>query len=155
MGILIDNRQNQHRISLENVRKAAQGILNDLAFPDAELSILLVDDAEIEKLNRRYLHREGPTNVIAFPMQEGAFANISPQLLGDVVVSMDTAVREARGMEIHPDRRLLELLIHGILHLRGYDHETSEAQARKMDVRSRELLDRVGSLDIGPLTTGD
>jgi probable rRNA maturation factor len=117
-----------------------QAILNALGFPDAELSILIVDDPEIEKLNREYLHREGPTNVIAFAMQEGDFAHISPQLLGDVVVSMDTAQKEADIAGIHVDERLLELLVHGILHLVGYDHELSETEALRMDAKSQELL---------------
>jgi len=111
-----------------------------LDFPDAELSILLVDDSEIEELNRKYLNREGPTNVIAFPMQEGDFAHISPQLLGDVVVSVDTARKEAETGGIHVDERLLELLVHGILHLVGYDHELSETEALRMEAKSNELL---------------
>ncbi len=117
-----------------------QVILNALDFPDAELSILIVDDPEIATLNGQYLHREGPTNVIAFPMLEGDFADISPQLLGDVVVSMDTAQKEADIAGIHVDERLLELLVHGILHLVGYDHELSEAEAFRMDAKSHELL---------------
>lgn len=117
-----------------------QVILNALDFPDAELSILLVDDSEIEELNRKYLNREGPTNVIAFPMQEGDFAHISPQLLGDVVVSVDTARKEAETGGIHVDERLLELLVHGILHLVGYDHELSETEALRMEAKSNELL---------------
>jgi probable rRNA maturation factor len=121
-----------------------QAILNALGFPDAELSILIVDDPEIVKLNRQYLHREGPTNVIAFPMLEGDFAHISPQLLGDVVVSMDTAQKEADIAGIHVDQRLLELLVHGILHLVGYDHELSETEALRMDAKSRELLVLMG-----------
>ena len=117
-----------------------QVILNALDFPDAELSILIVDDPEIATLNGQYLHREGPTNVIAFPMLEGDFADISPQLLGDVVVSMDTAQKEADIAGIHVDQRLLELLVHGILHLVGYDHELSETEAFRMDAKSHELL---------------
>ena len=120
--------------------------------PDAELSLLFVDDAEIETLNRTYLNRQGPTNVIAFPMQEGEFTHISPHLLGDVVISMDTATREAREMQLHPDQRLLALLIHGILHLRGYDHETSETAALRMESKSDNLLELIRTLDCGPLT---
>ncbi len=123
-----------------------QVILNALDFPDAELSILIVDDPEIATLNGQYLHREGPTNVIAFPMLEGDFADISPQLLGDVVVSMDTAQKEADIAGIHVDERLLELLVHGILHLVGYDHELSETEAFRMDAKSHELLALVKDL---------
>ncbi|MBW1867297.1 MAG: rRNA maturation RNase YbeY [Deltaproteobacteria bacterium] len=140
MGILINNRQNRHKIAPKKIKPMIQAILDALDFPDGELSILIVDDLEIEKLNRRYLNREGPTNVIAFPMQEGDFSHISPQLLGDVVVSMDTARKEAETGGIHVGERLLELLVHGILHLVGYDHELSEAEALRMEAKSHELL---------------
>jgi probable rRNA maturation factor len=112
-----------------------------LGFPDGEISILIVDDPYIEVLNRQYLERPGPTNVIAFAMREGAFAEIAPQLLGDVVISADTAAREAQAADMSMQRRFNELLVHGILHLCGYDHEQSEAEARRMEQKSRELLD--------------
>jgi probable rRNA maturation factor len=108
--------------------------------PEAELSIVIVDDAEIAELNQRYLQRSGPTNVLAFAMQEGEFGEISPHLLGDVVISADTAAREGREAGIPMVAHLIVLLVHGILHLLGYDHETEPAQAREMDAKSRELL---------------
>jgi probable rRNA maturation factor len=108
--------------------------------PDSEISILIVDDPQIAELNRQYLNREGPTNVIAFAMREGEFPDLSPHLLGDVVISMDTAAREARIAAMSLQRRFNELLVHGILHLMGYDHETTEDDARKMEDKSREIL---------------
>ena len=140
MGVLIDNRQKKHRISQKRISKKAQVILNASDNPDAELSILLVDDLEIESLNQQYLNRQGPTNVIAFPMQEGEFVRISPQLLGDVVISLDTAEREGRLAGISMESRLDQLLIHGILHLIGYDHEKNAVDARRMEYKSNELL---------------
>lgn len=101
---------------------------------------MIVDDAEIAELNQRYLQRSGPTNVLAFPMQEGEFGEISPHLLGDVVISADTAAREGREADIPMVTHLIALLVHGILHLLGYDHEAEPAQAREMDAKSRELL---------------
>ena len=112
--------------------------------PDAEISILLVDDPQIAALNQQYLNRQGPTNVIAFAMREGEFSHLTPHLLGDVVISMDTAAREAQDAGITADDRLRELLIHGILHLFGYDHEDSVEEAQRMDEKSRELLDLFG-----------
>ncbi len=120
-----------------------QVILNDLDSPDAEMSIVLVDDTQIAALNQQYLSRRGPTNVIAFAMREGEFSDLTPQLLGDVVISMETAAAEARAAGISLDRRFRELLIHGILHLFGFDHERSADEARRMDARSRELLERL------------
>jgi probable rRNA maturation factor len=111
-----------------------------LGYPDHELSILIVDDPQIEMLNRDYLNHEGPTNVISFPMQEGECSGINPLMLGDVVISVETAQREAAGAAIPFHLRFMQLLIHGILHLAGYDHENTEKEAERMEQKSEELL---------------
>lgn len=111
--------------------------------PEGELSILLVDDREMAALNREYLQREGTTNVIAFPMQEGEFSDITPYLLGDVVICVDTAQREAKEGGIAFGERFDQLLVHGILHLFGYDHVSEGEQARRMEEKSEELLEHV------------
>lgn len=108
--------------------------------PEAELSVLLVDDAHIAELNQTYLHHQGPTNVISFPMREGDFGDINPHLLGDVVISMDTCAAESREADLEMTRRFDQLLVHGILHLFGYDHIHSAEQARIMEDKSNEML---------------
>ena len=140
MGILIDDRQKEYKIVKAKLQKRAQAILNALGSPEGELSILVVDDSEIKTLNKNYLNRSGPTNVIAFPMKEGDFSDINPQLLGDVVISIETAGREALQSGISTEERFTQLLVHGILHLFGFDHEKSEQDARKMEKKSNELL---------------
>jgi probable rRNA maturation factor len=111
-----------------------------LDYPDGELSILIVDDQQIADLNLTYLNREGPTNVIAFPMREGQFDEITPNLLGDVVISIETAQQEADAAGISLQNRFDQLLIHGILHLLGYDHEQTTAEAERMEEKSNSLL---------------
>jgi len=111
-----------------------------LGSPEGELSILVVDDSKIKALNKNYLNRSGPTNVIAFPMQEGDFSDVNPQLLGDVVISVETAGREAMQSEISTEERFTQLLVHGILHLFGFDHEKSKQDALKMEKKSNEIL---------------
>ncbi|MBW1888956.1 MAG: rRNA maturation RNase YbeY [Deltaproteobacteria bacterium] len=140
MGVLIDNRQETHPVMLEGLEKKAQAVLDALGCPEKELSILLVDDPQIAELNATYLQREGPTNVIAFPMQAGEFAGISPDLLGDVVISLDTAGRESRVAGIDMETRTIELLVHGVLHLLGYDHEHDHEEARRMEAKSIKVL---------------
>lgn len=108
--------------------------------PDGELSILILDDLEIAKLNKKYLDRSGPTNVIAFPMHEGPFGRMQPVLLGDVVISLDTAATEAQDAGISLERRFDQLLIHGILHLFGFDHEKTSEQAKAMRIKEEQLL---------------
>jgi probable rRNA maturation factor len=143
MEVLIDNRQSRQKISLKKIRQTVRVILDALDCPDSEISILIVDDPQIEELNQQYLNRQGPTNVIAFAMREGEFSNLSPHLLGDVVISTDTAAREAQMAARSMEQRIEELLVHGILHLMGYDHETSEDDARVMEDKSRELMELI------------
>jgi probable rRNA maturation factor len=112
-----------------------------LGYPDHELSVVIVDDPRIEIINSEYLHHEGPTNVISFAMLEGEFSQVSPFLLGDVVISADTAEIEAELAGISFRQRLIELLIHGILHLAGYDHEQEDTEAQIMESKSRNLLE--------------
>jgi probable rRNA maturation factor len=112
--------------------------------PEAELSIVLVDDQRMAELNKTFLKRTGPTNVIAFPMREGSFSDLNPQLLGDVVISMDTCARESRQAAMTFDTRFYQLLIHGILHLFGYEHVDDAHKARRMAEKSAELLALIG-----------
>lgn len=109
--------------------------------PEAELSVVIVDDEEIRCLNRDYLQRDRPTNVISFPMQEGEGAGIQSYLLGDVVISADTAARDAEEAGLPFESELYFLLLHGILHLCGYDHERgTEEEARIMEEKEREIF---------------
>lgn len=103
----------------------------------------MVGGTEIAGLNETYLDRSGPTNVISFPMQEGAFSEINPNLLGDVVICPETAEKEAERAGIDMADRLDQLLVHGVLHLFGYDHERSADAAAVMEKKERELLERL------------
>ena len=109
-------------------------ILSALECPDeTELSISIVGDRSIRIINREYLAKDHPTNVISFSLQEGEFGDINPGNLGDVIISADTAAREAEDGGMTFFERLSFLLLHGILHLCAYDHERSgEIEAEKM-----------------------
>lgn len=107
---------------------------------DTELSITIVGDRAIHRLNREYLGKDRPTNVISFSLQEGEFGTLSPHNLGDVVISADTAAQEAKTCGWDGYERLIFLLLHGILHLTGYDHERSgEKEARRMERKEQEI----------------
>jgi len=112
-----------------------------LGCPDeTELSVTVVGDRAIHRLNRDYLGKDRPTNVISFSLQEGEFGDLTPHALGDVVISADTAADEAQSCGWGGYERLIFLLLHGILHLTGYDHERSgEAEARRMERKEREI----------------
>ena len=147
MEVLIENRQSHHKMLEPDIQTTARRILSALGYPDAQLSILIVDDAQIAELNQTYLDHAGPTNVISFPMQEGPFSDVTPELLGDVVISADTACREADDAGMGLTERFNQLLIHGILHLVGYDHVNSEAEAAVMEQKSEELMKRISKED--------
>ncbi|WP_460597556.1 rRNA maturation RNase YbeY [Geomonas sp. Red276] len=109
--------------------------------PEAELSVTVVGDRAIRVMNRDYLGRDKATNVISFAMQEGEFGAINPGVLGDVVISVDTAAREAEESGQSFLERFYFLLMHGILHITGYDHERSgEAEAARMEAKEREIF---------------
>jgi probable rRNA maturation factor len=142
LRILIDNRQ-EERLATAPLYKKTEQILNALGCDDHELSIVITDDAQVRELNRTYRGKDEPTNVLSFPMQEGEFSDITPGLLGDVVISLDTAEAEAIAAGISTDERMSQLLVHGILHLFGFDHELGENQAREMEEKSLALLRRI------------
>jgi probable rRNA maturation factor len=108
-----------------------------------EISVVITNNEQIQQLNFRYRKIDKPTNVLAFPMQEGQFGNITPGLLGDIVISCETAQKEAKSANISLAERISQLLIHGILHLIGFDHEASESDAEKMEEKSLELLRQI------------
>jgi len=130
-------------LSTRKIQKNATRILNALGYPEVELSVVVVDDDAIAELNEHYLNHTGPTNVISFPMLEGKYSNITPDLLGDVVISADTAKREANEAGIPMTQRFDQLLIHGILHLVGYDHVHSDEEAAVMEKKSDELMELI------------
>lgn len=105
-----------------------------------------MDDAEIRTINRDYLGRDKSTNVISFSMREGEEVAGQEDLLGDVVISADTAARDAAEAGVPFESELYFLLLHGILHLLGYDHERgTEEQARIMEEREREIFEMLRS----------
>ena len=109
---------------------------------DAELSILFTDDNQIAGLNRRFLKREGPTNVLAFPMKNDNPAEPDTGTLGDIVISLDAAMRDAKEAGESLTRMTDRLLIHGLLHLLGYDHERID-ESVKMEEETERLLSMV------------
>ncbi len=143
MDIAIDDRVGLGPEQIREMERRLRRVLAELGCSrEDELSVVITDDADMARLNSRYLDRQGPTNVIAFPMGEGEFSRLNPHILGDVVVSLDTARREAAGAGLDPGEHLMRLLIHGVLHLRGYDHEHDPERARRMYDLTERLLER-------------
>jgi probable rRNA maturation factor len=111
-----------------------------LGLLEAELSLLFVNDLQIQTLNRRYLHRDKPTNVLAFPMRKGEFPTLHPHLLGDLVISVETARRQSNRFGLNEMEMVVLLMVHGVLHLIGYEHEGTKKGAREMAIKQKELF---------------
>jgi probable rRNA maturation factor len=104
-----------------------------------------VDDHQIKEINKKYLHRNRPTDVISFSQIEGEGTPENAHLLGDVVVSLETAQRQAQDSHTSLQDEVTFLLVHGVLHLLGYDHEGSVSKAREMEEKQRDLLSHIKS----------
>ena len=118
MRVTIINRQDFVPIDEKEVRRALELLPPSPPLPGKyRLSLVYLDDAEMAELNRRYLKKDGPTDVLAFPLERD---------VGEVVVSGETALHEAEAREIEPAGELLLYTVHGVLHLMGYDDKTPE-----------------------------
>lgn len=119
-------------------KRRAREILRQLRRSRSELSIVFVDDCEMRELNRSYRGKDRATDVLSFSLVEGECADFRSDLLGDVVISIETARRHARSRHRSLNEEVTRLLIHGVLHLMGHDHEKN-AEWRKMRAEERRL----------------
>jgi probable rRNA maturation factor len=103
--------------------------------------VLIVGDRAMRTLNREYRGKDRTTDVLSFPMREGEHARLQPHLLGDIVLSLPAAARQARAGGETLRAEVDRLVVHGFLHLLGYDHERGGAEARRMEARERRLRD--------------
>ncbi|SDP10584.1 rRNA maturation RNase YbeY [Desulforhopalus singaporensis] len=130
-------------IDLRDITDSADVVLAQCGSDSYNLSVVLADDREIQRLNRQYRHQDKPTNVLSFPFSDGAddvIAALPVRELGDVVISVETASREALEYGQSLYYRMRWLLVHGILHLMGYDHERSEDDEHEMFAKEKKLL---------------
>ena len=124
----------------------SEQVLAYLQLPDAIVSIMLCDDATIHPLNRDYRDKDKPTDVLSFAQREGEFAFLNDNLLGDVIISMETNIREAQERQHSTETELRVLLVHGLLHLLGYDH-IEDDEAEVMEAKEREILAHLRTLE--------
>ncbi|MBW2313185.1 MAG: rRNA maturation RNase YbeY [Deltaproteobacteria bacterium] len=131
------------RVDGKLLRERARGALAALGHSRSELSLTLTDDAGIAELNQTWRGKPGPTDVLSFSLFEGDHTEHRGALLGDVVIGLAQAARQARAGHRGLDRELAHLAIHGILHLLGHDHEKPD-EARLMRAEERRLRRAVG-----------
>lgn len=136
----------------ERVAAAAAEVAPELANPRLSASLLFTSDPEIQALNREWRQRDKPTNVLSFPMLArkellALAAEGPPELLGDVALAHETCAREAADKGVPLEHHTTHLIVHGLLHLAGYDHETSEADAEAMEALETKALAICGVAD--------
>jgi rRNA maturation RNase YbeY len=150
MPVLARSRLRRTRLLLPAVQALTQRILDAAGCPGALVSLDFIGDVRMRRLNRSYRGLDAPTDVLAFAMRE-AHGPRTP-LLGDVVISLDTAARQAAAQGHDLRREIAILLVHGILHLLGFDHERGAPEARRMKAKERAILSRL--IPLPPLVAG-
>ena len=139
MPAAVSNLQRKIRVSPVRLRRTAESALSALGRADRDVHVSVVDDPAIRRLNMRYLRRRTTTDVLAFDLH----APGPSRLLGEVIVSADTATRQARQARVPVALELDLLVVHGLLHLSGWD-DSRPREARLMHERAREILAGAG-----------
>ncbi len=124
---------------MQNLRKLANRTLVHQGVDGKEISILLVDGKTITGLNKQYLKKNYPTDVLAFRMQDGEFADVHPEILGDVIISADTAASHAEEFQTSFKYEIQLYLVHGILHLLGFDDLSAKGRNRMKAIQEKIL----------------
>lgn len=130
--------QQQHSLDFEDCTKVARMIVDDFGFDQSEISIAFVDDPAIRDLNKQYLNHDYETDVISFVLEES-----ETSLTGQLLVSTDTAVKMGQQIGVPTEHEVLLYVIHGMLHLVGFD-DTDPESAEKMRAAEADYLDRFG-----------
>ena len=142
MPVFINDEQREHSIDCVLVESQGESILLFLGCENRELSVLLANDRKIRTLNKQYRGQDRATDVLSFSQNdEEEESKPSYHLMGDVVISAVTAKRQAAEHGLTLEEEIVLLLIHGILHLLGFDHERSNEEACHMKQKTRELFD--------------
>jgi len=141
MEISVRDKTKSQILTTHKLKKLANEVvsvvLDVTGHRNVEVSVVFVDDEEMEELNLRHRKKRKSTDVLSFPMHDSAFSRIRPELLGDVVISVPTAQQQAKLYGHSVQKEISNLLIHGVLHLIGYTHDEDDT-ARKMRAKEEE-----------------
>lgn len=149
MSVFVESRTRIVKVNPVLVGKFASAVLSAMGEEDSDVSVTFVGDQRMRRLNRQYRQRDNTTDVLAFAFRDARLpirAHMRAGPLGDVVIAVPTAIRQARAARRSLREEMAVLLIHGILHLCGYDHERSNREARRMQRRECTLLEQLGIL---------
>jgi probable rRNA maturation factor len=132
LNVLLLNRQ-KRQIATRKIKELLKKVLEDLGHSRSEISLLFTDDAEIRELNRQYLDNDRPTDVLSFPTDDN-------KIIGDIAISIDRAAEQAEAQGDTLTEELARLLIHGVLHLLGHEHEGGGSKAKEMFAEEKRLM---------------
>jgi probable rRNA maturation factor len=144
MAIWFQTHLRRISVRATTIRRVAQSILVQAGHPTAQLSLSLVGKTRMRRLNRKYRGRDYPTDVLAFPME--SMGEQTEIFLGDVVICLPIAIGQASRFGNSADQEILRLLIHGTLHLLGYDHEQSSRDATRMQRKERTIVKKLSPI---------
>lgn len=154
MKVKVNILTKQKRFSLPTgtkllIRKACIATLKSEKFPnDAEIDVSLVDDNAIQEINNEHRGIDSPTDVLSFPLGENGIYDVNPEtgafMLGDIVISIDSAMRQADLYGHSPEREIAFLTVHSMLHLLGYDHVNGGIEQAVMREKEEAILDALG-----------
>jgi probable rRNA maturation factor len=144
MEILISNEYPEIKVDTSKIKQQIGKVLTSLDCNEHEISILFVGDQGIRELNRQFRDIDRPTDVLSFPqLSDDEPETPGPPVLGDVAISLETAQDQSESHGLSLEEELALLLIHGILHLMGYDHEISSQEEERMRKKTRELFELI------------
>ena len=147
MPVFFQSHIHSMTIDRQRLSRLVQGVLSQMGEPSADICLSFIGDRRMRGLNLRFRGKDRSTDVLAFAAREASTPQMTRQSarpLGDVVISVPTAMRQAKDGQRSLDEEIVALLVHGILHLCGYDHERSKDDALRMQRRERMVLRCLG-----------
>lgn len=140
MSVEVVNRQRKTAVDSEKWRAFTERALRVVPAGDAGVTVAFVSDRMMRELNRMWRHKRGTTDVLSFPSAQDEFEKADGLSLGDVVISIEQAERQAHLHGLKVDEEIAQLILHGLLHLCGYDHETDDGEMNRLELRLRRKL---------------
>lgn len=134
------NRQRKVAVDKQRWKLFAERAVAVSPAGEASVTVAFISDRKMRELNRRWRGKDKTTDVLSFPTEQSDFEKVEGLELGDVVISIEQAARQAKQNKVALDNEVSQLILHGILHLCGYDHETDKGQMNKLELRLRRKL---------------
>jgi probable rRNA maturation factor len=138
--IEVVNRQRKMPIDCDRWQTFLEKVWQVISSDAQSVTVAFVSDHAMRQLNRRWQHKQGTTDVLSFPADQDEFEKTEGLNLGDVVISVEQAARQAKEHGLTLDREIAQLILHGLIHLCGYDHSTDKGEMNRLELRLRRKL---------------